>query len=247
MVGTLGKVLTMNKYEYISTEIRNRIKQDVYPLDQPIPDEYSLAKEFDCSRVTMKRALDILVKEGLLYRKRGHGTFIIKPPFEDDKVNIISEENMGLSTLAHDQEVRSQVITFEIQFPSELVANQLRIDMDTPVYHIIRLRIVNNEPYVIEETYMPANLIPGINDAVLHSSIYKHIKETLELKVGGAHRKIRACKSNKLDQEYLGCKADDPILEVEQVAFLITGIPFEYSFSRHHYDKFVFTTVTVNR
>jgi GntR family transcriptional regulator len=237
----------MNKYEAISNEIRDRIKSDYYPKDQPISDEYTLAQEFDCSRVTMKRALDILVKEGLLYRKRGHGTFIIKPPFEDNKVNIISEENTGLSNLARAKEVKSKVITFEIQFPPEIIANQLRIDMDTPVYHIIRLRIVDNEPYVIEETYMPANLIPGINDAVLHSSIYKHIKENLELKIGGAHRKIRACKSNKLDEEYLGCKEDDPILEVEQVAFLITGIPFEYSFSRHHYDKFVFTTVTVNR
>jgi GntR family transcriptional regulator len=236
----------MNKYETISNEMRTRIKTNYYPKDQPIPDEYSLAQEFNCSRVTMKRALDILVMEGLLYRKRGHGTFIIQPPIEDNKVNVISEGNFGLSALAG-QEVKSQVITFEIQFPSEFVANQLRIDRDTPVYHIIRLRIVHNEPYVIEETYMPANLIPGINEQVLLSSIYTHIREKLDLKMGGAHRKIRADKSNPLDQKYLGCKADDPILEVEQVAFLITGIPFEYSFSRHHYNKFVFTTVTVNR
>jgi len=237
----------MNKYEAIANEMRRRVKSDYYSKDQPIPDEYTLSKEFDSSRVTMKKALNILVTEGLLYRKRGHGTFIIEPPFDDNKVNIISEENIGLSNLANNDEVKSKVIAFEIQFPSEQVASKLRISLDTPVYHIIRLRIVNDEPYVIEKTYMPANLVPGINDEVLHSSIYKHIKETLELKMGGAHRKIRACKSNELDQKYLDCKADDHILEVEQVAFLITGIPFEYSFSRHHHDKFVFTTVTVNR
>ncbi|KAF6605130.1 UTRA domain-containing protein, partial [Paenibacillus sp. EKM208P] len=54
---------------------------------------------------------------------------------------------------------------------------------------------------------------------------------------------IRASKSTELDREHLDCAADDPILEIEQVGYLDTGIPFEYSFSRHRYDKFVFTTV----
>lgn len=68
----------MRKYEYISNEMRRRIQEEYYPIDQPIPDELSLAKEFSCGRMTMKRALDILVSEGMLYRKRGHGTFIVK-------------------------------------------------------------------------------------------------------------------------------------------------------------------------
>lgn len=45
----------MNKYEIIANEMRNRIKNNVYPIDQPIPDEVSLAKEFNSSRMTMKR------------------------------------------------------------------------------------------------------------------------------------------------------------------------------------------------
>lgn len=240
-------VFDLVKYEAISNEMRKRIQTEYYSSDQPIPVEHSLAKEFDCSRVTMKKALDILVMEGLLYRKRGHGTFIIQSSIGDSTVNVISEESIGLSNTIKDQEVISKVITFAIQFPSKEVATHLRIDLDTPVYHIIRLRIVGNEPYVIEETYMPSNLIPGINDQVLHASIYNHIKHNLELKMGGAHRKIRACKSEELDQKYLDCKQDDPILEVEQTGFLITGIPFEYSFSRHRYDKFIFTSVMVNR
>jgi GntR family transcriptional regulator len=195
----------------------------------------------------MKKALDILVMEGLLLRKRGHGTFIIQSAMQESKVNVISEINIGLSNLVQDKTVTSKVILFEIQFPSEEVAANLMIDKDAPVYHIIRLRNVNDEPYVIEETYMPSQLIPGINEQVLQSSIYNHINRTLELKIGGAHRKVRAAKSNELDQEYLDCKVDDPILEVEQIAFLQTGVPFEYSFSRHRYDKFVFSSVTVNR
>lgn len=235
----------MSKYEVISNEIRKRIKNNEYSLDQPIPDEVSLAKEFDCSRMTMKRALDILVMEGLLYRKRGHGTFIIKSAKQDSRVNVVSKETIGLTELLKGKKITSKIIKFEVEFPTEETAAHLAIDPQTPVYHLIRLRIVEGEPYVMEETYMPANLIPGLNEDILHGSIYRHIIQGLGLTIGGSHQKIRASKPNDLDQAHLDCNSDDPILEVEQVGFLNTGIPFEYSFARHRYDKFVFITVNI--
>ncbi|MFP7692274.1 transcriptional regulator GmuR [Bacillus subtilis] len=237
----------MNKYEIIANEMRNRIKNNVYPIDQPIPDEVSLAKEFNSSRMTMKRALDNLVAEGLLFRKRGHGTFIIQSAIQDDHVHVVSNEILGLTNLLKDKKIQSKVIQFEVQFPTEEVAAHLSIDQKTPVYYVVRLRIVEGEPYVLEKTYMPTHLIPGINDNVLHDSIYNHITNVLQLKIAGTHRKIRACKSDHIDQQHLGCKQDDPILEVEHVGFLDNGIPFEYSFSRHRHDKFVVTSVNIRR
>ena len=175
----------MTKYESISNEIRRRVKNGYYPTDQPIPDELSLTKEFGCSRMTMKRALDILVAEGLLYRKRGHGTFIIQSAANEEKINVISEETLGLSNLLKHSKVTSRTIVFEVQFPDEKVAAQLGIDRDTPVYHIIRLRLVDDEPFVTEQTYMPVAVIPGITEEVLQASIYNQIHETLRLKIGG--------------------------------------------------------------
>ncbi|MDQ0973388.1 GntR family transcriptional regulator [Neobacillus niacini] len=235
----------MTKYETICYEIRNRIIKREYPIDQPIPDEISLAKEFKCSRMTMKRALDILVVEGLLYRKRGHGTFIVQSAIQDSRVNVIRNE--GLTNLIKDKKVTSKVIKFEVQFPSEEVAAHLAIDNKTPIYNIIRLRLVDGEPYVMEKTYMPTTIVPGINDEILYGSIYGYITNSLGLTIAGSHRKIRACKSDDLDQEHLACKGDDPILEVEHVGFLNNGVPFEYSFSRHRYDKFEVTMVDMKR
>ncbi|PLT28810.1 GntR family transcriptional regulator [Peribacillus deserti] len=235
----------MTKYEAISAEMRERIKEKHYPLDQPIPDEISLSKEFDCSRMTMKRALDILVMEGLLFRKRGHGTFIVKSAIQDSRINVVSNEVLGFSKLINNDKITSKVIKFEVHFPSEEVAAHLAIDNKTPVYFIIRLRMVDGEPYVLEKTYMPTTLIPGINDEILHGSVYDYIMNTLDLTIAGSHRKVRACKSDKLDQEHLVCQSDDPILEVEHVGFLNNGVPFEYSFSRHRYDKFEVTTVNL--
>ncbi|WFA03627.1 GntR family transcriptional regulator [Bacillus sp. HSf4] len=237
----------MRKYEYISNEMRRRIQEECYPVDQPIPDELSLAKEFSCSRMTMKRALDILVSEGMLYRKRGHGTFIVKSSIQDLPVSVTDRENLGLTKLLANKQIESRIIQFDVEFPSPEVADRLSIEKSVPVYHIIRLRKVEGEPYVIEETYMPSNVIRELNEDVLHSSVYRHITETLKLTIAGSHRKIRADKPTELDRKYLECAADDPVLEVEQVAFLNTGEPFEYSFARHRYDKFVFSSVHIRK
>ena len=237
----------MRKYEYISNEMRRRIQEEYYPIDQPIPEELSLAKEFSCSRMTMKRALDILVSEGMLYRKRGHGTFIVKSSIQQLPVSVTDRENLGLTKLLANKQIESRIIQFDVEFPSDEVAKQLSIEKTVPVYHIIRLRKVEGEPYVIEETYMPSNVISELNEDVLHGSVYRHITETLKLTIAGSHRKIRADKSNALDREHLECAPDDPVLEVEQVAFLNTGEPFEYSFARHRYDKFVFSSVHVRK
>lgn len=237
----------MIKYQHISNEMRQRILDNYYPSDQPIPDEFSLANEFNCSKLTMKKALDVLVMEGMLYRKRGHGTFIVKSAIHTNNVNVVSKDTQGLSHLLKGKELRSEILRFEVKFPTEEIAAHLFIELDSPIYDIMRLRIVDEEPYVIEHTYMPTSLIPGVNEKVLFSSVYTHITETLGLKVAGSHRKIRACKPNEIDQKYLDCQTDDPILEVEQVVYLNNGIPFEYSFARHRYDKFVFTSVNIMR
>jgi len=237
----------MTKYETIAKEVKRRILEKEYSTDAPIPDEISLTKEFKCSRMTVKKALDMLVMEGLLYRRRGHGTFIVKSAVDNHLVNVGTNESLGLTHLLEGKDVRSKVILHEVMFPDAETASHLAISAKTPVYHIIRLRIVEGEPYVIENTYMPTDLISGITDEVLHSSIYHYIENHLKLTIAGSHRKIRACKPNELDQQYLQCAPDDPVLEVEQISYLNTGVPFEYSFSRHRYDKFVFTAVSIQK
>lgn len=60
--------------------MRKRIKSSVYDIDQPIPDEKTLAEEFGCSRMTMKRALDTLAAEGMLFRKEGTARLSFNQP-----------------------------------------------------------------------------------------------------------------------------------------------------------------------
>jgi len=132
-----------------------------------------------------------------------------------------------------------------VAHPTEEIATKLKITTDDFVYDIIRTRYADDEPYVIEYTYMPIGLIPGIKNDVLLNSVYGYIEKNLKLKIKSAHRNIRAILPNELEQEWLKIDSNFPILEVEQVGFLDNGQPFEYSNAHHRSDKIEFRTVSI--
>ena len=236
----------MIKYEMIANKIRQRIQDGVYLADSLIPDQVSLAKEFKVSRMTVKKAMDVLAFEGLIFRKRGSGTYVKKTALKNG-LNANLMEYEGLTQQLSGHEVKSQVISFTVEFPDDFIKETLMLDKHDPVYKIIRLRIVNGDPYIIEHTFMSVNCIPGLSEEALDTSVYQYIHNELGLQFGGAYRKIHAAKSSEYDQEYLGCAVDDPVLEVEQVVHLEDGTPFEYSRSRNRYDKRSYTVVDLQK
>lgn len=235
----------MTKYEMISNTIRERIREGIYPENTLIPDQVSLAKEFSVSRMTVKKAMDILEVEGLILRKRGAGTTVRKNALKDDMTaNIMDYEGLTKQLAGH--EVESKTISFKIEFPSEEIQEKLSIGKTDPIYKLIRLRIVDGKPYIIEHTIMNAQLIPGVDDEVLANSVYQYIHNDLNLEFGGAHRIISADKSTEIDQEHLECLVDDPILQVEQVVYLEDGTPFEYSKSRSKFTTRTYKIIDLN-
>lgn len=240
----VGKAMV--KYETIANEIRKRILNGVYPVDSLVPDQITLAKEFNVSRMTMKKALDILAMEGLIYRQRGSGTYVMKSALLN-REDVVVNEYDGLTKQMAGHDLKSEIIRFDVEFPSEEIMEHLMLKKTQPVYNIIRLRIVDGRPYVLEHTHMPADLAAGLTEEILTASVYDYIHQELGLYFGGAFRKIHADKPSQYDQEYLDCQADDPVLEVEQIVYLKDGRPFEYSRSRHRYDIRSYTVVDINK
>lgn len=234
----------MPKYKIIYDSIKNRIINGEYNKNNnQLPDEISLCKEFNCSRMTMKKALDLLVLEGIIFRKAGHGTFIMEIPSKN-KINALDNDLTGFSKTVTGK-ASSKIIDFNIIFCPKEIASKLNIKENDPVYKIIRIRYIDNNPFVYEKTFMPTSIIDGLNMDILEGSIYKYIEEILKLPISSAKKILRADKSSELDYSYLDLSKDEPVLEVEQIAYLKNGKAFEYSISRHRYDKFEFTSFSV--
>lgn len=234
----------MTKYEKIANILRGRIEEGIYPADSLLPNQIELVEEFQVSRVTIKKAINILAMEGLIYSQRGAGTRVLKRGIWGTE-NYSATEYDGLSQQMKDRNLSSQVITFEVQFPNDDIREKLLLDKHKPVYKIIRLRLLDGEPYVLEHTYMPTELVPDLNPSILEKSIYHYLHQELGITFAGAYRNLKADKADEFDKTYLNCQASDPVLEVEQVVYLTNGQPIEYSRSRNRYDQRSYSVLDV--
>ena len=94
----------------------------------------------------------------------------------------------------------------------------MRLTEDDLVYYTCRTRLVDDVPYVVEYTYMPVEVIPGINQRVLKGSIYSHILDTLQLKPQSAHRTIRAVLPTEQEKKYFQTEEPMALLDIPFLA-----------------------------
>lgn len=228
----------MTKYAYIANELRKQILSGDYVPNQQLPLEKELCEMFEVSKMTMKKALDILVSEGLIIKRRGYGTFVKDLSQEEIRRLMMSRQFMGTTALYEQGAVRSKVLNFSVDNATQEVSEKLNISLESFVYNIHRVRLINGKPLAIEQTYMPIDVIPGLKLEHINASIYDYIESTLNANIQSAHRKITFNKSTDFEAEHLGLEKGDPIALVEQTGYLNTGELFEYSISTHRYDEF---------
>ena len=235
----------MVKYQKLANVIRKGILNGKYQPGDQLEREKDLCERYSVSRITVKRAVDELVAEGLVVKRRGAGSFV--KSLDDSSMEAIGSAHQfgGFSDYYAGSTIRSDVIRFDIINPSEEIAAKLKISTEDFVYDIIRLRCADGEPIVVEYTKMPIQVIAGIRRPILEASIYHYIENELNLHIQSAHRLVRAVMPTEKECELLQLEKEMPVLEVAQVAFLDDGRPFEYSVSHHRADKSVFRAVSI--
>ena len=230
----------MLKYEVVSSDIITRITQGEFGPTDRLPTIPELADHYGVSAITVKRALDELDARGLIARRRGSGTYVKGIPTLDRNAEgwSVSGQMMGFSnehgTLG--EAVKSLVHEFEVVEPPEEIRQELRMEPEDFAYRICRTRFANGLPRVVEYTYMPLSVIPGLRRSHAEGSIYRYIADELGLSIDSAHRRVRAVNPTPDEMVWLGVEASTPLLEIKQVGFLNDGTPFEWSISRHQQD-----------
>ena len=188
------------------------------------------------SKITIKKAMDELVQQGLIARRRGSGTYVKRVPQPEAQSPSgwdMSSQMAGFCADHPGVKVTSDVHEFSVVRPKPEVAELLGMDPDEFTYYVCRTRLIDDVPQVIEYTFMPIKLIPDLRERNVESTIYGYIEGDLGLKIGSAHRTLRAVLPNKSEVGWLDVTPTTPLLEVEQVGYLDDGVPFEYSITRH--------------
>lgn len=231
-----------SKYMKVYIDVKNKITNDYYLVGQKLPAGGELAQFYQCSKLTVKKGLDLLVKEGILRSRSGYGTEVLRKPM--DTTHVFGP-NAGLLNIIGEEHVTSKIHSFAIEIPSVKVAKLLKITNKDYVYNIVRSRYVDHKPYSIEQTFMPLSLISGLQPKHLEKSVYNYITQELDLMIQTSHIWIKGDLANEMDKTFLSVTDGFFMIEVEKIVSLESGKPFEYSVTRHLYSDFTFEAVFV--
>ncbi|WP_112479397.1 GntR family transcriptional regulator [Vibrio variabilis] len=232
----------MVKYQGIYSEMKQRILSGYYSASDKLPDGKALAREFECSEITLKKALDFLVKEGLVVRKRGSGSFV------KQRSSAVSQSHLlGTKKRAEDrgQTVNTRVVTFKLLEATEDIAVKLKCAVGDEVYSITRVRILDGVPTIIEYIYLSKATVSNLSIEHVKSSIYGYLSEQLNQTVHSANLKITVGHATSTEGEYLGIPTGEHLVCVAQNAYLDNGQLFEYSVAKHLCESFEFSTTYV--
>ncbi len=215
--------MTTSKYIHMVNILEDMIES--MDKNEMIPSERSLAEMHGMSRMTVRKAINMLVEDNKLYRVSKVGTFTT-----DKKIYKKAEAFSGFTTevLEAGGTPSSVLIEFSLQAANQTVSEHLNIREGSLVYKVVRLRKNNDIPVMIDESYFPRQVIK-LNEDVVESSIYQYAHETLGLPIVKADQRFRATFINPLYQKYLDVSEYTPMMNVEISVYLKDGRVFEWT------------------
>jgi GntR family transcriptional regulator len=163
--------------------------------------------------MTVRRAIDGLIAEGVVQRRHGSGTYVAPQPF----VRLL-----GLTSFTQDMRDRgmvpsSRVLAFDEAPCDANLAGRLRIPEGDRVLSFTRLRVANTEPMAVETVWIPAAIVPGLGARDLGGSLYDLLARRYRVVTGSANVTIEPVLPDGATGEALGIPADQPCLRVRMV------------------------------
>ncbi len=211
---------------------------DWQPGDQ-LPGEPELCRIFDVSRTVIRQALQELMYEGMILRKKGRGTFVAEPKISGSLVQKLTGFHEDMVSQGYTP--FSQVLKQQVVPANSKVASYLEIATGTEVIEIERLRFVRDEPINLVTTYVPYALCPRLLQAnLVHQSLYAFLQEECDLVLMRGRRIIEAVSANEYEAELLKVKKSAPLIMLDSVSYLGDDTPVEYYHALHRGDRTCF-------
>ncbi|ASI36529.1 MULTISPECIES: GntR family transcriptional regulator [unclassified Exiguobacterium] len=220
------------KYKQVAEQIETDIVNHVYQHTNKLLTEDEYATKYGISRNTVRKAIEILVNKGYVYQVQGSGVFV-RDHYNSDYVNL--EKLQGLTSDFSGRKVETRVLAFEQTTANEEVAERMKCPVGTPVYYVKRLRLVDDHPFSVEDSYFRKSLVIYLDENIIQKSIYNYLRNDQKLAIGFADRVIYADFLKLDDAVLLELKEDDPALLVDNTVYLTNGQIFDVSRATHHF------------
>ncbi len=229
-------------YVQIIELIKKDIKSQKYEKGTRLPSEIELGEIYDVSRITIRKAITELEKEGVLNKQHGKGTFVseVKVKRELMALNGFSDFLMSLGN-----KVDNHIISNEVVPADELIAEKLQVKDHSKILKLQRLQLMNNDPIHLETGFYPLDRFPDLAEyAIDYSSIYKLLRERYNVKPSYDNKLIKFEMATKEKSSFLKCAVGSPLYFIEKTDYDERGIPIHNSYSFLPTSKVVFEAST---
>lgn len=216
--------------------IEDAIKRGTINPGDALPSERDLAVRADVSRVTVRKAVQHLVQDGVLVQRHGSGTFVAPPtPRVEQSLSQLTSFTEDMARRG--MEVRAEWLDRGLYLPSPEETMILGLSADERVARVSRLRLTGDMPLAIERASLSATVLA--DPQAVGASLYRHLERSGTRPVRAVQR-IRAASIAEDDAHLLQVPAGSAGLHIERVSYLATGRVIEFTRSIYRGDTYDF-------
>lgn len=234
------RMLARDSATVLYRQIMDRVRHDInagtlLPHGQ-LPSERDFVRELGVSRITVRQALRELVQQGYLYTVPGKGFFV------SDRHGI--HDLMALQSFTALMSARgvtpsSRVLEARLVPAPAALARQLQVAPGTELVSLVRLRLGDDLPMSVQQSWLPHLRCPGLLERDLTTmSLYTELRECYDVMLSRAQTTISARLATAQECTWLEMRHPSAVLIIDQVTYDADGRPVELLFSQHHPDRY---------
>ena len=226
-------------YQQLAHSIKKAVDEQKLKENDKIPAENEFCKIYDLSRTTVRQALDILEKDGYIYKLRGKGSYVSTPKIYQNRSSFSKfyDDMRSLGKVPV-----SKIISLKIKVADAYVREKMQLEENEMLCQIKWVRYGNSEPLIYETINLNYKLVDGIETKELtEKKLYDILTEEYGIKMTHGKELFYPCKLDINEAKNLGLKENDLGMKVERVVFQGKDV-VEYTTSTVRGDRFIYTT-----
>jgi len=204
-------------YYQLMDIIIDQINSGTYKENDKLPSERELCEIYDISRATVRQTIQELEREGYIYKVHGKGTFVSQERFKQELLKFYSftEEMKKIGKTPS-----SRVIDFEIIHLEERIALKMNLKEGEKAYKFTRLRIADDQPMMLETSYIPYDRFDGIAKEELEKQpMYDIFTKKYNCLITKAEEGFQAVSTSERESVFLQNQVNSPSMMIERTTY----------------------------
>lgn len=222
----IDKTSMIPLYAQVYKALRDGIVARKWLPRQPLPTEHELMETFNVSRITIRRAVDELVREGIVIREKGRGTYVA-PPKHSYRFTTLTSFTEELIEKGFRPGTR--ILDFSVLPASEEVAGRLKIPPGGEILRLERQRFADGSVVALNLSHIPRKLCPDLReDDIADNSLYRVLEKKYGLYIKKASRDFEMIEAEPYEAKLLEIPVGTPILKLTGTVSTGDGIVVDY-------------------